>query len=532
MRTVIFGVDGLTFRVLHPLIERGELPHFQRLSQEGYEAVLESQYPPLTPPAWISLFTGLKPARHGVYDYWSYEERGDGLPPAVSVNTRRRGGKAIWNILSEYGKRVLIVNVPMTYPPEPVNGVMISGYLTPEGCDNYTYPLNFKEEVQRIAPGYTIDLDLHSIFNGKPHEENTRLINATLHMTKLRIKLLEQLLREQPWDFCYIVFVGADRLQHPLWEDIIALDSLAIEYYRLLDVCLGLIVEQLEPEDCLFVVSDHGFQGVDRCFDINEYLYSKNMLALDPACQRARSLARHVNGLKQMLRQTHLFPLAQKMKVTLRDAGMLRDTLPDISQPLPIGIDWARTLACVPSYSSFPGGYADIFLHPELDRELITALCEDLRKQVDPVTHRPLLAAIFSEEVFGAGHFARKEPHLLLLPSDGITFNTRLGNQRFWDNAYMANFSGKRCGVHHKDGVLYACGGGIKRGAKGLVAQIYDIVPTVLRAMDVVAPYTFDGRVLDELFIESGSGSSIRDAKEGIVQRKLKQIQREGKAEV
>src|SRR5437588_9702348 len=81
VRTIIFGVDGLTFRVLHPLIERGELPNFQKLSQEGCESVLESKYPPLTPPAWTSLSTGLKPARHGVFDFWTYDEQQEAGKP-------------------------------------------------------------------------------------------------------------------------------------------------------------------------------------------------------------------------------------------------------------------------------------------------------------------------------------------------------------------------------------------------------------------------------------------------------------------
>src|SRR5712692_5397663 len=125
MRTVIFGVDGLTFRVLHPLMVRGELPNLQKITQQGCEAILKSQYPPLTPPAWTSISTGLKPASHGVYDFWTYEDgQGSGANRKAHVLTRRKGGKAIWNILSEYGKQVLVINIPTTYPPEAVNGIM------------------------------------------------------------------------------------------------------------------------------------------------------------------------------------------------------------------------------------------------------------------------------------------------------------------------------------------------------------------------------------------------------------------------
>ena len=144
MRSVVIGVDGLTFRILHPLIERGDLPNFEKLMLQGCESVLESKYPPLTPPAWTSLSTGLKPARHGVYDFWSYGDRGYRDASDTHVQTKRRGGKAIWNILSEFGKRVLVINVPVTYPPEAVNGIMVSGYMAPSSEVDFTFPATFK----------------------------------------------------------------------------------------------------------------------------------------------------------------------------------------------------------------------------------------------------------------------------------------------------------------------------------------------------------------------------------------------------
>src|SRR5947199_10366394 len=183
MRTIIFGVDGLTFRVLHPLIERGDLPNFQRLKQEGCEAILESRYPPLTPPAWVSLSTGLKPASHGVYDFWEYEEEQTTTARMARVMTHRKGGKAIWNILSEYGKQVLVINVPMTYPPETVNGIMVSGDMTPSSDTDFTYPTAFKEELYRMVSDYQIDLECGGIWNQPKPKALELLIDATLRMT-------------------------------------------------------------------------------------------------------------------------------------------------------------------------------------------------------------------------------------------------------------------------------------------------------------------------------------------------------------
>src|SRR5258706_11253763 len=225
MRTVIFGIDGLTFRVIHPLIERGELPNFQKVAQEGCEAILHSKFPPLTPPAWTSLSTGLKPARHGVFDFWTYDEQQEkGQARKAHVLTRRRGEKAIWNILSEYGKQVLVINVPATYPPEAVNGIMVSGYMTPGADMDFTYPATFKEELFRVVPEYIIDLG--NIYERlKISGKVGPLVDTILHMTEDRIKLIMYMLKEKPWDFCYLAFIGADRLQHPLWEEVIALDA-------------------------------------------------------------------------------------------------------------------------------------------------------------------------------------------------------------------------------------------------------------------------------------------------------------------
>lgn len=507
MRCVLFGIDGLTFRIVHPLIARGDLPNFQRLAREGCEAVLESKYPPLTPPAWVSLSTGLKPARHGIYDYWEYEERqARGSPRIARVQTQRKAGKAIWNVLSDYGKRVLVINVPVTYPPETVNGIMVSGYLTPSQEAAFTFPASFKEELFKVVPDYQIDVQFHDTFSVKSKAQGQRMVDAVLFMTERRIELMMYLLKEKPWDFCYVVFVGADRLQHAFWEEISALDPQVTEYFRLLDHGLGRVLELLGPDDNLFVVSDHGFMGAKRGFDINEYLCSKKLLVPDVEIMRRRKRKRYLSSLKHTLRRAGLLSLALTGKNVLQSTGVLKaaglqqvHAQGDIYQPL-AGIDWRQTTAYVASRSCFAGGYADIFLDPDFDAEAFAALSEELASLRDPQTAQPLLEALYSTEVFGVGPYAPSEPHLLLLPSDGITFRLGLGNERFWDDVGMENDGSKRCGVHQKDGVLYAYGGGLRQGFKAPNAQIYDVVPTILRCIGLPLPHTFDGRVLEELF--------------------------------
>ena len=523
MRAVIFGVDGLTFRIIGPLIERGELPNFKKLRDEGCEAILESKYPPLTPPAWTSLSTGLKPARHGVYDYWVYaDEEKRGVTRSVHVQTQRRAEKAIWNILSEYGKQVLVINVPATYPPETVNGIMVSGYLTPSTDLDFTYPTEFKEELFKIAPNY-------QIVPGAEYE-NMRLklqvgsmVDVLMRMTEQRTKLIMHMLKEKPWDFCYLAYVCSDRLQHQLWEEAIALDPRTNAYYKMLDDALGQILTMLGPDDCLFVVSDHGFRGHNSYFDINEYLSSKGLLTLGEKVQAARKKAGLASMLKRIANRLGLRPLARKLKRSLKAAGVWENSGVDASRPLIEDIDWDKTLAYVPSFSGFQGGYADVFLNPDMTEQQVADLCEDLKRQKDPKNGKPLVDAIYTTEVFGSGQFAPREPRLLLLAHEGVTFRMELGNKHIWEDI------GKTFGSHHKDGVLFAYGAGFKQGFKAPNAEVFDIVPTLLRAMKLPFPYNFDGRVLEDLFVEptqadEGLVTASKNADGSLARRKLKKL--------
>src|SRR5579863_3675988 len=499
MRTVIFGVDGLTFNILHPLIERGELPNFKKLRDEGCEAILESKYPPLTPPAWTSLSTGVKPARHGVYDYWIYaDEAKKGVTRSVHVQTQRRAEKAIWNILSEYGKQVLVVNVPATYPPETVNGIMVSGYMTPGIAAEFTYPTTFKEEIFQVAPHYQIDLEVHAYERLKQIGKVWPIVDAILKMTEQRTRLMLHMLKEKPWDFCYLAYIGADRLQHPLWEEVISLDPRTNQYYEMIDDALGQVLALLGPDDSLFAVSDHGFRGHSIYFDINEYFYKKGLLSFGEAFETNRRQAERSAQFRQLVTRLGLRSVARRVKKSLKSAGVGAHFSDEqgLNRPALDDIDWEKTRAYVPSLSGFPSGYADIFLSPDMTPEEISAICEDLKQQVHPGTGKPLIDEAFTTEVFGSGQFAPGEPHLLLLPNDDITFRVELGNQQIWEDL------GKAYGSHHKNGIFYAYGNGIKQGFKAPNAEIYDLVPTVLRSMGLPLPYTFDGRVLEELFVE------------------------------
>src|SRR4030065_410257 len=146
LRTIVIGLDGATFDLILPWVEQGHLPSFRRLIEEGSWGELESTMPPLTGPAWSSFITGKNPGKHGIYDFMYRDPKGY---RSITINATLRKGPSFWRLLGDQGKRVIVFNVPVTYPPEEVNGIMISGFPTPPKSKDFVYPPELREDLER-----------------------------------------------------------------------------------------------------------------------------------------------------------------------------------------------------------------------------------------------------------------------------------------------------------------------------------------------------------------------------------------------
>jgi len=503
MRTVIFGVDGLTFRILRPLIERGDLPNFARLQREGATSDFISTACPFTAPAWMSIATGLRPAKHGVFDYLDFDTTS--AQPTAKLVTHRKGGKAIWNILSEYGKRVVVLNVPLTYPPEAVNGIMVSGMMTPAPSSAYTFPVAFKDELDKAVPDYRIDLLDDHVATGQ-------LYDRVMQMTEKRIQLQEHLLTEHEWDFAFLCYVGPDRLQHRLWNSIITLNHEATRYYRLLDDALGRVLGHLTPEDMLFVVSDHGFAGLSTRFYINEYLSRQHLL--QRGSTRSRDQARLIGMGRNIAQGLHLLDATRGIRDRYNEFHERRTPL---ERTLAINnVAWSESQACVFSWSGFAGGHADIVMSPHATVDDVERLQAALLNERDPETGQPLVRAIHTTADLGEGPFRPQQQHLIIIPSPGITFHLLTGRKNLWEKEKMSQ------GCHEPEGIFYAYGAGIRRGVQVNALQVYDLVPTILHALNITAQEPLDGHVAHEIFTED----TTRYVEVGntMVARKLKHL--------
>lgn len=509
MRVLLFGVDGLTYRILNPLMEQGLLPNFQRLREGGVEGVLKSTTPPVTPPAWTSIATGLAPSKHGVYDFWEYEQTENG--PRPHVLTHRKGGKAVWNVLSEWGKRVVVLNVPMTYPPEPVNGFMLSGLMAPDMKANITYPTDFKEELLEAIPDYQIDIN-PAVSCGQLGD----VFADTLEMTRKRNAMLHFLLAK-PWDFFFIVYTGADRIQHLRWDEIMALHPRAVEYYQMVDEALGMALNALESEDILMVVSDHGFQGATRKFYLQEYLYRQGWLQMKSSIRHRAEIFGMARALARLLRVQRP---ARRLYRRLRHKQIMELSNADHLAILP-DLDWPKSRAWLQSTSGELAGYADIFFDDSVTEEQIGELQAALLEICDPKNGQPLVVEVHREDAFGCGPFATHQRHLVVLSGENTSIYTQLGRKDLWETRGLGRDVSS--GVHHQDGVLYLYGAGVKQGVNIAPTHVYDVVPTVLSFMGVPLPADLDGKLMEEPFARPLL--SRTDVEEnGVVMQKLSKL--------
>lgn len=280
-KVLIIGLDCATPQLVFDQW-REELPNLKRLMESGVYGELESSVPPITVPAWTSMMTSKNPGRLGFYGFrnradYSYDRMSIATSRAVTEDT-------VWDILSRANKNVILVGVPQTYPPKPINGYMITSFLTPSTKSQYTYPAGFREEVESLVGEYMLDVE-----NFRTEDKDWLLRQIHL-MTEKRFKVVKHLLREKEWDFFMMVEIGLDRIhhgfwkyfdpQHPKYQPGSPYANATKDYYKYLDEEIGEIVESLDDNTVVMVVSDHGAKKMDGGICVNEWLMKEGYLKL------------------------------------------------------------------------------------------------------------------------------------------------------------------------------------------------------------------------------------------------------------
>ncbi|MGH2729689.1 MAG: alkaline phosphatase family protein [Actinomycetota bacterium] len=487
-RVVLLGLDGFTYSVLDPAFEAGHMPTLKALLARGASGVLTSTVPPYTPPGWTSIFTGVNPGRHGIFGFTlGNVQRHEGL-----VRLDRVRAPALWNAANAQGARVGLFNVPMTYPPPPVDGWAVSGMLTPEGGgstpEGFTHPSELGDLLAGVVGEYAIDIKVDYDRDWRSTAIVDRL-SRNLAVKRAALKYLLE--RDGDLSILFLVMEAPDRVMHvhykyldPRCDHFHLPEARPVRervwaFFDEMDGVIEDVIGWAGPDAFVVTMSDHGFGPKDKTVNVNLALKEWGLLATSgagslAASSRARKIARKLKGVLPKGLQRRAKAVAQAT------------------------IDWSKTKAFsapIPQQGIYVNlaGREPHGIVAESDYENVRdEVIERLHSLVDPDDGKPVVDLVYKREEVMQGPEAHRAADLFPVCRaysyelfDGLFSPTVLGDSRSLPR-----------GFHHMDGIFGIAGPGIKARSNER-ASLYDIAPTALYLAGLKVP-EMDGRVLAE----------------------------------
>jgi predicted AlkP superfamily phosphohydrolase/phosphomutase len=537
-KVFVIGVDGATFDVILPLVEKGELPNFQRMMKEGTWGELESVIPPSSGPAWSSFQTGKRPGNHGVFDFITKKSNSYEM---VYINSTNVKGPRLWDVLGDYGLKSCVINVMVTYPPHPMKGFLLTGGLTPKGR-NFAYPESLAKEIEDKFGAYRM-WGVGGITLTEGGEE--KFINGYFANEMRRMEIARYLMKEKEWDFFMVMLESADPLQHELWKYIDEshprFDPDAPEYvkhaipnfYKEVDTFLGEMFQTLPKDSTILIMSDHGFGPLNRFFLVNNFLMEIGMLKLKRAIHsRIKKLVFDRITLERLYRLARKVGMDRAAKYFRGGTkGKMLSTL----APSFADIDWGKTKAFAIGasghiYLNVEGREPEGIVEPGQEyyrvRDLII---KKLLSVTDPKTGLNAVEKVLAGEELHRGRFAQKAPDISFLPARG--FSTLHREQFVSPSTFIDSPS---CGTHRINGIMLLFGPDINSNKQTKEAKIFDLAPTILHLFGLPIPEDMDGRVLKEIFRQGSEPAKRREIyhkvdKEEKIRERIKYLRNSGR---
>lgn len=478
---VILGWDSATFDVIDPLAEAGRLPSLTSLFARGWRAPLRSTWPPMTDCAWTSAFTGLNPGEHGIFGSWY---RAPGAYSCRYFSSRDRRAPALWELTSDV--RCAVWNVPMTYPPTPLQGAMVAGYGAPPGS-RFCHPPDLQDRLAERWP-------LEDLVDRAPHSTLEGFLDDLVRGLEVQAGALPWFGEATGADCVVAVWPQVDRAQHFFWRlrnTDHPLASAVDRVYEAMDAATGAVLRAW-PEADVMVVSDHGAGPLTGDVNLGAWLAHEGY-------------AIYGRG-----RRPSLVDLAWKMPPSVRRLG--RRVAPGIATNAmgatltgQLGaFEWSET-------SAFLGFHSDLWLNLKgrepngtVDPEDAPEVAKELKEKVlalgDPATGATLFAAAHERDDIYHGAASSMAPDLMLDPwSTGyrVAPSRHDSGGLVMQPASLAGVDEAWSADHRHHGIFVAAGPRIASGASDEL-HLYDVCPTALALLEQPVPEGLDGRVVTD----------------------------------
>ncbi|GDX82906.1 nucleotide pyrophosphatase [Deltaproteobacteria bacterium] len=495
----MIGLDGATWKLLDRFILEGVMPNLGRLQAEGVHGPLWSVVPPMTATAWTSYQTGKGPGKHGIYD-WTEPVAGSYL--YRPIDSTRMQSLTIFELLSARKKRVATVNLPLTFPARPINGVAIGDMLTPsKDTPGFLYPPEFRATLDQLSPEYRIDTHLCD-----REEDVLPFLERLRHLIEERGKVVRHLMESEPWDLFSCVWVEMDRMQHCLWHIFDATHprydaGLAEKYrepildiYRLLDVRIGEMVDRRPEGANVFFVSDHGFGPCRYKVFLNTWLAQEGFLFFKEGGRDQRNRLRKV---RTVLDRAGV-DTRKLLDAARRFGGDAVLGAGDSLSRFAAEIDWSRTTAFCHGTNAIrlnlKGREKQGCVEAADVDSLVARLSERLLAMRDPEGNVVVRGVKRRQDLYVGPHVNLAADLLVAEHDDSVWFYYSEGEVP----SAVFEPSGWASGNHEPDGIFLAWGPDIAAGVRESTS-INDITPTLLALLNVPIPDDVDGTVLRDV---------------------------------
>ncbi len=500
-KVYVVGFDGATWRFIRPLVERGEMPNFQRLIAEGVSGDLTSVVPFQSAAAWVTFMTGKNSGKHGVYMFQDY----DALSYTYAgrtANSRYFSGQTIFDIVGQMGGTVAAIRVPMTYPAWPINGFMVSGFPTPGDTPESFHPPELRAEVGSVAQP-----DEDPDFRKLTVEQQA----ASLDSQMSRMSALVSRMIERKHDLFMVVHRVPDPVHHffikfvdprspaynpdetPRWGDLVN------RFYRKMDDALGEMLAALDADDTIFVISDHGGAITPpRQFNVNVWLAGRGLLTPH---QESKSVRERVYALNQKLLPSRLRSLLRR-HAPKAVRGELRQMWQGLQH-----IDFGTTQAyhfpmkCSPLAGinlNVRGRQSQGIVSLEEYEGLRDRIIREVQDVKDPRTGERVVLRVYRREELYDGPFVERAPDIIVWCNDlyreGPFAQGPMVSEVPFDELVQVP------GAHDDKGIFLAKGPQLVKAKTLYDAKLIDMPPTILHAMELPVPSDMEGRVLTEIF--------------------------------
>ena len=455
-KLAIIGLDCATPKTLFEDF-LDDCPNIKKMMEYGVHGKLRTCDPPITIPAWMVMSTGKKAGTLGVYgfrhrkvnsynDFW--------IATSYKINEPK-----VWDIIAKKGLKPCILGLPPTYPVQPLNGYLVSGFITPDITSDYTHPPELKEEIKERVGNYILDVNFRV-------EDKTILLKEIYEMTKVQLKTVKYLIQNKEWDYFKFVIIGLDRFHHAFWkyydknhhkyEPGNKFEDEMRKYYQYLDQEIGEILDLVGENTITMIVSDHGAKAMKGLVCVNMALENLGLL---------------------------------KFKTRPKPGTRLADAV----------VDWNNTYAW-----GWGGYYARIFLnvkgrepHGIIKHKNYEKMREKIIKKLKSIKDNngnPMNTIVYKpEELF---EVRNGDPPDLIVYFDDL--NWRSAGTVGYDSIYLdENDTGPDDAVHDWFGV-YIIYDPMKKLGKNLgIKSILDVAPTSLKILGVEVPKDMEGNVIN-----------------------------------